>query len=219
MISDHDRSGWFGASDTAQIMGSWETASFAKWWAEKIGFIHRGFTTPSMRTGTAYEHRILNAIGVRRRDRQIRIPRLRLRVNLDGEDRIIHEVKTHGKQFNVTKNYWMQCQVEMFAAMKPCEITAYRLGEEEYRNYFLPIDDARITRHGIRFEPDWVLNEYLPRLRELRQCLKKGEKPNEASVQKPTDPCCRKRYHIDRIRVALAAKLIERSAGRYVSGH
>lgn len=89
MIHSKDRSGWFGSSDTARIIGSWETATFEKFWLEKLGLYHSGFENLSMKTGTYYEGKILDFLEVRRRDRQIRIPSLRLRVNLDGEDKII----------------------------------------------------------------------------------------------------------------------------------
>ena len=72
MIHNQDRSGWFGASDTARIMGNWNTQTFARWWGEKLGMFSNDFKTPAMMAGTAYEHRILDAIGIRQRDRQIR---------------------------------------------------------------------------------------------------------------------------------------------------
>ena len=100
MIHNHDRSGWFGASDTAIIMGRWDTETFRRWWLQKIGVRKEHFTTPAMQAGTAYEHRILSAIGVRTMDKQIRIRRYRLRVNYDGEfpDTII-EVKPTGNRY------------------------------------------------------------------------------------------------------------------------
>ena len=85
MIHNHDRSGWFGASDTAIIMGRWDTETFRRWWLQKIGVRTDHFSTPAMQAGTAYEHRILSAIGISTMDRQIRIRRYRLRVNYDGE--------------------------------------------------------------------------------------------------------------------------------------
>lgn len=98
MIKDHDRSGWIGASDSYKVMSSWKTDSFAKWWAVKLGVSKSSFSTKEMKTGTAYEHKILDACGIDRRDRQIRIRKLRLRVNLDGEDKTtVYEVKTHSK--------------------------------------------------------------------------------------------------------------------------
>ena len=173
MIRSHDRSGWFGASDTARIMGSWDTRTFRLWWLEKLGLRQNHYISPAMAAGTAYEHRILDAVGVSRRDRQLRRPWLRLRVNLDGETRAeISEVKTyHTAPFRVSEAYWMQCQVEQFAARKRCRIVAYQLTDAEYQNYFLPIDPARISYHPIEYDPVWVREEYLPRLKYLALCL------------------------------------------------
>lgn len=44
MISNHDRSGWIGASDTAMVMGNWDTETFRRWWAtksESVGIVSR----------------------------------------------------------------------------------------------------------------------------------------------------------------------------------
>lgn len=182
MIHNKDRSGWFGASDTDRIMGSWETDTFEKFWMEKLGLYRSCYENLAMKTGTYFEGKILDQLGVRRRDRQIRIPALRLRVNLDGEDRIIHEVKTYGRRrFSVSRAYWMQAQVEMYAAKKPLEIVAYRLLEEDYQNWLRPIDPDRLSHHPIAYDAPWVEERYLPRLRYLAECLKKGAWPREIS--------------------------------------
>lgn len=181
MIRTQDRSGWIGASDTAMVMSNWKTKTWRHWWAVKLGITSDHITTAAMRVGTYYEHPILDALGIRRRDRQIKIRRLRLRVNLDGEDKLIHEVKTHTAEvFKVSKAYWQQAQVEMFAARKPLVINAYRVTEEEYRNYFLPIDPERLTEHPIAYDAAWVKEQYLPRLKILAQCLRKGVFPLES---------------------------------------
>ena len=180
MIRDRDRSGWFGASDTGRIMGRWDTQTFRLWWMEKLGLRVNNFTTPAMMAGTYYEHRILDALGIRKRDRRIKVYRYRLRVNLDGESDIIHEVKTHSsKEYKFPREHWMQCQVQMFAARKGCEIVAYQMTEEEYKNYFLPIDPGRITRIPVKRDDGWLEEEYLPNLITLRECLKKGVVPDE----------------------------------------
>lgn len=179
MIRDLDRSGWFGASDTAIIMGSWETETFRRWWLTKLGLCTARFTSIAMRTGTVLEHRILDELGISRRDRQIRITALRLRVNLDGETRQeITEVKTHRSEaFRVSRAYWMQCQVEMFAARKRCRIAAYRVTDEDYQNYFLPIEWGRLSFHPVGRDDGWIEGQYLPRLRRLRDCLVEGRWP------------------------------------------
>ena len=181
MIHSQDRSGWFGASDTNRIMGQWHTKTFQTFWAEKLGLTKINLHTVPMQAGTMYEHRILDALGIMARDRQIKIPTLCLRVNLDGEDeRIIHEVKTYRKEpFCVSTAYWRQAQVEMYAANKPLEIDAYHLTEEDYKNYICAIDKARITRHFVAYDAEFIKKEYLPRLRYLANCLKKGVWPND----------------------------------------
>lgn len=184
MIKSHDRSGWFGASDAGKVMGRWNGKSFEKWWLVKLGVRSEDFTTEAMKTGTALEHRILEHIGVRRMDRQIKIRRLLLRVNLDGETRdCIHEVKTHSSEvFQVTKAYWQQCQVEMFAARKPCRIVSYHVLPEDHRNWFLPIDDSRLGYHPVPYDQAWIKEAYLPRLRYLAECLRKGAWPDGNAV-------------------------------------
>lgn len=191
MIRNHDRSGWFGASDTATIMGNWDTETFRRWWLVKLGVRKDRFVTPSMQCGTAYEHKILDALGVKTRDRQIRIRSLRLRVNYDGESRqLITEVKTHSKPvFKVTKAYWQQCQVEMFARgcglfrkRKLLRIAAYRVTEDELFNFFLPIDENRLTQHNVDYDAEWIEWCYLPRLRYLAKCLRTGHWPQEEEL-------------------------------------
>ena len=179
MIASQDRSGWFGASDTSMIMGNWNTKTFARFWAEKLGFVRSTFVNRAMLAGTYYEHPILKAIGVKQMDRQIRIRRLRLRVNLDGETkRMIHEVKTHSAEtFVISKSYWQQCQVEMFAAGKACEIVSYRLLPDDYTNFFNRIDIQRIGRHPIERD-DAFIERYLDRLEYLSTCLKNGRFPD-----------------------------------------
>lgn len=174
MIHSKDRSGWIGASDTAFVVGNWGTATWASWWAQKLGIHSNHFDTIYTKTGTWYEGKVLDALGVNQRDRQILLPKYRLRVNLDGETSIIHEVKTHkAPDFKVTKQYWQQAQVEMFAAKKPLEIVAYQLVEDDYCNWFQPIDPDRISHHPIAYDGEWIDCIYLPRLCRLAECLRK----------------------------------------------
>lgn len=182
MIANHDRSGWFGASDTAKIMGSWETQSFADWWLVKLGVKENHFINIPMQTGTYKEHQILDYLKIRERDRQIKKPKLRLRVNLDGETaKMIHEVKTYHKDnFKVSTAYWQQAQVEMFVTDKKCRIVAYKVTDEDYKNYFLPIEKERLSFHPIEYDEKWIKTKYLLRLRYLAECLKKGLWPDVA---------------------------------------
>lgn len=178
MIHNKDRSGWIGASDTAKVVGNWNTKTFELFWREKLGLYHSTYRTLAMDAGSAFEGKILDAIGVSKRDRQIRIRNLRLRVNLDGEDAIIHEIKTHkSPEFKVSKAYWQQAQVEMFAAKKPLVIDAYRMEDEDYGNWLRPIDPNRLSRHPIEYDEAWIESVYLPRLTYLAECLKRGVFP------------------------------------------
>lgn len=190
MIADQDRSGWFGASDTATIMGNWKTKTFAKWWAQKLGINNDHYTSKAMNAGTYYEHAILEYIGAPRYDYQIIIPELLLRVNLDGDGpRQIYEVKTHSaaKEFKVSKAYCQQVQVQMYAKQKEegflpsaC-IVSYGLVDEDYKNFFLDIDPLRVKKHQIEYNEAFVV-EYLKRLEYLARCLKEGSWPDERSI-------------------------------------
>lgn len=188
MIADQDRSGWFGASDTAMIMGNWKTKTFQKWWLQKLGVNTSRFTSRAMNAGTYYEHAILDTIGVPRKDHQILLPQLRLRVNLDGDaPGEIHEVKTHkaDKVFKVTKAYWQQVQVQGFAKLQEehrvpvIKIHSYALEDADYKNFFREIDPDRLKEHLVEYDPAFIGGLYLPRLMVLADCLEKGVMPRE----------------------------------------
>ena len=188
MIADQDRSGWFGASDTAMIMGNWKTKTFQKWWLQKLGVNTSRFTTRAMNAGTYFEHAILDTIGVHRKDHQILLPQFRLRVNLDGDGPgEIHEVKTHkaDKVFKVTKAYWQQVQVQGFAKFfeeqkRPViKIHSYALVDADYKNFFREVDQGRLKEHLIEYDPAFIGGLYLPRLMVLADCLERGEFPHE----------------------------------------
>ena len=180
MIKNKDRSGWIGASDTAVVMGSWSGKTFERFWLVKMGLVRDDFESVYMKTGNHFEGKILDHLGIRKRDRQIRIRRLRLRVNLDGENRAIHEVKTHKAEvYKLPRAHWMQAQVEMFAAGKPLVIVSYRMEPEDYGNWLRPIDPARLRETPVEYDREWVETEYLPRLRILADCLKRRAWPIE----------------------------------------
>lgn len=182
MITNQDRSGWFGASDTHFITGNWETKTFQSWWLVKLGLKTNEFTTKAMRVGTHYEHKILDTIPGVRKDHQIIIQNLLLRVNYDGDkDGTIYEVKTHLKEFKVTKAYWQQAQVEMFAMnTKDFFIVSYQLTEGDYKNYFNEIDLSRIVYHQIKYDEDFINTKYLPDLKTLNKCLVDGALPKRS---------------------------------------
>lgn len=180
MITDKDRSWWFGASDTTQIVGNWETKTFKKWWLEKLGLSKNNFTNKAMRVGTNYEHKILDTIPNVTKDRQIKIPELHLRVNLDGEtEDTVCEVKTHKGEFKLTKAYRLQVMVQMYVTGKKGKIVAYNVTEDDYMNYFNEIDKERITEHTIGYDVEFIENDYLPKLKYLCECLEAGKMPRK----------------------------------------
>lgn len=181
MIQSNDRSEYIGASDTSIVVGNWNTKTFEKWWLEKIGIYKNNLSNEAIKAGNNYEHKILNALEIENleMDKQIIIDRLR--VNLDGNtDTCIYEVKTHSvnKEFKVSKQYWRQAQVEMYASgIKKLYIVAYGLVEKDYINYFNSIDKTRLKMFEIEYDEKFINEEYLPKLKYLTMCLKEGRFP------------------------------------------
>ena len=179
MIHDHDRSGWFGASDIDKIVGNWKTQTFMKWWMVKEGLIRETFVNDAMLAGTNLEHRILDSLGFDMHyDRQIIIPELKLRVNLDGEvDETIYECKTFKNEngFKLPKKYIQQVNVQLFASnFRTAFIVAYGLEDDDYKNYYRPIDRERLSLYEIEYDEKWVNEKFLPRLEYLAECLERG---------------------------------------------
>ena len=182
MIKNKDRSMWFGASDTDYIIGNWTTKSFTNWWLIKLGVHRSNFESVSMNAGTHKEHQILEHIGVTETDKQIILPELKLRVNLDGNtEDTIYEVKTYSaeKEFKCPIKYKRQVWVQMFASeLRKAYIVAYGLKNEDYNNYFLPIDNERLNMIPIEYNEDFIVTTYLPRLIYLADCLERGVFPD-----------------------------------------
>lgn len=188
MITNKDRTGWFGASDTKFIMSNWKTSTFMSWFQSKIGTKDNSFSNVFTISGNIKEHQLSNHYAEVKNekvilDRQVKLRQLRLRVNLDCETkkRII-EIKTHKyseETWKMPKEYVWQVWVQMFATGKrdAC-IYAYAMKEEDYENFFLPIDDKRIEEIPVEYNADWIKNDYLPRLVYLCKCLKERKTPN-----------------------------------------
>ena len=182
MIDNKDRSGYFGASDTDKIIGNWKTATFEKWWMQKIGINRDHFENKYTSAGTHYEHKILASLGIPMEyDKQIIIEDLLLRVNLDGNNTdTIYECKTYKyeKGFKMPQKYINQLQVQMFASgLRKAKIIVYGLKEEDYDNYFNPIDPERRGEFVIEYDERWITEVYLPKLKFLAECLKEGRFP------------------------------------------
>lgn len=187
MITDHDRSGWFGASDVQFIVGNWKTKTWAKWWLQKLGINHDHFDNEYTKAGTNWEHRILDSLNLPNleKDKQIIIEELLLRVNLDGNTPVcIKEVKTYQWEKGWKKTpqkYIDQVQVQMFASgIYNADIVAYGLQPDDYRNYLRELDPSRLRQIPVGYDSLWIENTFLPRLRILADCLRRGVWPSEA---------------------------------------
>lgn len=182
MIADKDRSGYFGASDVDKIAGNWKTATFEKWWMQKIGINRDHFDNQYTLAGTHFEHRILESLGFPMEfDKQIILEDLRLRVNLDGNtEDTIYECKTYKweKGFKMPRKYIQQVQVQMFASgLRKANIVIYGLTEEDYNNFFREIDPTRRDAVVITYDERWINDVYLPKLKYLAECLREGRFP------------------------------------------
>lgn len=181
MIQSQDRSNYIGASDTSIVVGNWKTKTFEKWWLEKIGIYKNTFSNEATKAGNNYEHKILDSLNINELEKDKQIIKDRLRVNLDGNtDTCIYEVKTHNadKEFKVSKQYWRQAQVEMYASnIHKLYIVAYGLIEDDYKNYFNEIDSARVELIPIEYDETFIKQEYIPKLEILTKCLKEGVFP------------------------------------------
>lgn len=181
MISSKDRSHYIGASDTSMVVGNWTTATYRKWWQEKIGTIYPPqYDNKYTLAGTFYEHAILDTIPMCDKDNQVVIEDLNLRVNYDGMvGNHIYEVKTfkEEKGFEVSKAYWRQAQVEMYVAgSRELHIVAYPMTDEHYKNYFLEIEEDKIQYHKVEYDENFI-REYLGKLLYLKSCMDEGRFP------------------------------------------
>lgn len=193
MITEHDRSGWIGASDVKFVIGNWKTKTWERWWMQKIGINQDHFDNQYTLAGTHWEHRILDSLGLPglEKDKQFLNEDLRLRVNLDGNlPHRIKEVKTYKnsgvsgdiarfKAHQCPQGYWKQVQVQMFGTkIFGADIVAYALEEADYDNFFREIDPERLQEIPVDYDPRWIQEVYLPKHMILCDCLKKGVFPN-----------------------------------------
>lgn len=190
MIRNKNRANWLGGSDIRFVMSNWETKTFMQFWLVKLGIATNDFSTVYTMAGNAYERKIAQSLGLKMKfDRCVKIPKLRLRVNLDAETKdCIYEIKTHKATENDWKlptHYWQQCQVQMFATGKhKCNLVAYPMEEENYENFFLEVDKNKVEIFEIAYDENWINTEYLPRLVYLAECLKKRKTPNKEEFER-----------------------------------
>lgn len=193
MISTQDRAGWFGASDTKYIMrDNRTTKSWIQWWETKLGARHENFTNKYTYAGTIFEHPILDAVddGITK-DGQILIEDKKIRVNYDGyKNGVIYEVKTFNaeKGFNFHKEYWMQCQVEMYVykemastwflpEFQKLELVTYPLEEPDYETDDPVVDPNKIHREIVEYDEKFI-KKYLRRVTKLAKYLEDGKFPS-----------------------------------------
>lgn len=190
MIRNKNRANWLGGSDIRFVMSNWETKTFMQFWLVKLGIATNDFSTVYTMAGNAYERKIAQSLGLKMKfDRCVKIPKLRLRVNLDAETKdCIYEIKTHKATENDWKlptHYWQQCQVQMFATGKhKCNLVAYPMEEENYENFFLEVDKNKMEIFEIAYDENWINTKYLPRLVYLAECLKKRKTPNKEEFER-----------------------------------
>ena len=186
MITNQDRSKWFGASDAHIIMGNWKTQTFRKWWCIKLGIYKDEWGNIYTRAGNLMEHPIINTISeiTNRKIKKGRYPKykikMRLRANYDGLCERLIEIKTSKNIFQkVPKAYWEQCQVLMYATgRRECELWAYQMTENDYRcPYFPDIEPERLKMFLIKYDRAWIEFQFLPRISRLSYCLRKGLTP------------------------------------------
>ena len=183
MIASKDRSGWFGASDVDKIVGNWNTKTWLDWWMTKVGIVRNNVETISMNAGTHKEHQILEFVSpFMETDKQIILPDILLRVNLDGNVvKHIYECKTHAahKPYKPPKKHVQQVMVQMYAfGTREATILSYGLTEADYKNYFLPIDKERLKYHSVAYDEKWITDVFIPRITYLAECLKRGIMPD-----------------------------------------
>ena len=166
-----------------------KTKTFEKWWLEKLGLNKNKLSNEVMKAGKTPQEaskidRIVNLmrmIEIKELEKDKQIIKDRLRANLDGNtNTCIYEVKTYNiaKEFKVSKQYWRQAQVEMYASgIHKLYIVAYGLQEDDYNNYFNEIDKNRLKLINVDYDKKFIENEYLPKLKVLTECLKKGGFP------------------------------------------
>jgi hypothetical protein len=81
------------------------------------------------------------------------------------------------------KKYINQVQVQMFGSgIRKAKIVVYQLTDDDYENFFRPIEPKRRKVVPVAYDEKWVQTVYLPKHLILRDCLVKGVLPNEALV-------------------------------------
>ena len=74
---------------------------------------------------------------------------------------------------------FVSIEVSMFASnIHEADIVAYGLEPADYKNYLRELDSKRLQEIPVQYDLNWIENVYLPKLRILADCLKRGVFPN-----------------------------------------
>lgn len=173
-------------------MGNWKTKSFEKFWRQKLGISRERFENEYTKAGTNWEHKILDSLGIPdlTKDKQILLPDILLRVNLDGNTPgRIYECKTYKIGSNSASvrqleqgicppGYRNQVQVQMYASkIYGADVVAYGLVPEDYQNYLRAVDPGRRKLIPVSYDPNWIERVYLPKHMVLCEALKRRAFP------------------------------------------
>lgn len=196
--SINSRVGIIGASDTRYVMMSFETATFKKWWLEKIGLAERKeVSNIYMDTGTMLEKPVIDTYCSMKKIKLnygeepfISEEYERLVVNLDAynekknvEVKCVGFDKAFNWQFKLDRNYYQQVQVQMLGSgLRKTTIVAYGLLPRDYdfSNLVNPkIDKNRIFEVEVDYDYEWLETQYIPRLKYLTYCFDNNKIPTE----------------------------------------
>ncbi len=193
MITNTDRSGWFGASDTSMLFANTNTDSFRLWWLVKLGIIKNDFINIYTNTGNLLEIPIIEKIReitgekIKLGKHPYYIKDKRIRVNIDGYTKTKNiEIKTSKTGFSKPSlAYFRQCQVIMYVTKKLyCDLWVYTLLPDDYLTpYFPSIDAERLSKISIQYDECFINNEYIPRVNYFSECLRKKVFPDGSKIQ------------------------------------
>jgi len=197
MIECMDRSLKFGASDTSQIMQSWDTKTFHDWWLVKAGILENdNYQNKYIDAGNRFEVPILESLGIEGMQYGTRVCWCdceTLAVNLDGNTHdTIYEVKSVKLERamdyprKVPLGYWRQVQVQMLASgLRKSEIVPYGLIDSDYDNEYpavFDIEAGRMFETPVDYDEKFIA-KYVPRLLYLSDCLTRGRHPDVSELE------------------------------------
>lgn len=159
---------------------------------QKLGISRGHYENEYTKAGTNWEHKILDSLHIDGmvKDKQILLPDILLRVNLDGNTAgRIYECKTYKVGSNAASvrqleqgtcppGYRNQVQVQMYASkIYGADVVAYGLLPEDYNNYLRSVDPGRRKLIPVTYDPNWIEKVYLPKHMILCEALKRRAFP------------------------------------------